>query len=56
MKDGKLLTTEEHNTLDVILHNKCGLIYRHVAKGTDGPIKVGSLEKGPVVLDHLDLS
>lgn len=45
-KDGKLPTTGEHDTLDVVPHNEYGGNYRHVAKG----IEIGTLEKGPVIL------
>lgn len=50
MKDGKLPTTGEHDELDVIPHNEYGGGYRHIAKG----IKVGSIEKGPVILAKLE--
>ena len=51
MKDGKLPTTGEHDTFDVVPHKEYGANYLHVAKG----IPVGSLEKGPVVLAKLDV-
>jgi len=50
MKDGKLPTTGEHDTLDVIPHNEYGWNYLYIAKG----IEIGSLEKGPVILGQLD--
>jgi hypothetical protein len=46
MKDGKLPTTGEHDTWDVIPHNEYGGKYKQIAKG----IEIGSLEKGPVIL------
>lgn len=53
-KDGKLpaARTGEHYTLDMQPHDVYGGTYKHVAKG----IKVGELEKGPVVLGQLDKS
>jgi hypothetical protein len=50
MEDGKLPTTGEHDTLDIIPHKEYGGIYRHIASG----IEAGSLEKGPVILAKLD--
>ncbi len=52
MIDGKLPTTGEHDLLDVIPHNKYGGGYRHIAAG----IEIGSIEKGPIVLAHLEKS
>jgi len=49
MNVGKLPTTGEHDTMDVIPHNEYGHNYKHIAKG----IPIGSLDKAPVVL-HLD--
>jgi hypothetical protein len=50
MEDGKLPTTGEHDTLDIIPYKEYGGICRHIATG----IKVGSLEKGQVILAKLD--
>jgi len=50
MVHGKLPTTGEHDLLDVIPHNKYGGGYKHIAAG----IEIGSIEKGPVVLGHLE--
>lgn len=50
MKDGKLPTTGEHDTLDVIPHKEYGGNYLYIAKG----MPTGSIEKGPVILAKLD--
>mmetsp|Transcript_33322 Transcript_33322/g.56476 ORF Transcript_33322/g.56476 Transcript_33322/m.56476 type:complete len:184 (-) Transcript_33322:134-685(-) len=50
MIDGKLPTIGGHNLLDVIPHNKYGGGYKHIATG----IETGSIEKGPIVLAHLE--
>ncbi len=54
MVDGKLPTDGEHDLYDVQPHNLYGGFYKHVAMGTDGPIVVGSIDKGPVVLGKLE--
>jgi len=50
MKDGKLPTTGEHDTWDVIPHKKYGGKYKQIAKG----VEIGSLEKGPVILQKTE--
>ena len=50
MIDGKLPTTGEHDLWDVIPHNKYGGGYKYIAAG----IETGSIEKGPIVLAHLE--
>lgn len=50
MDDGKLPTTGEHDTLDVIPHSAYGFNYKHVAAG----IELASIKKGPIVLGHFD--
>jgi len=53
MKDGKLPTTGEHDTLDVVPHNEYGGKYRHIAMGmtfgsiSEGPVLLGTTEKKP---------
>lgn len=47
MEVGNLPSSGEHDTMDIIPHNKYGGHYRHIAKG----IEIGSLESGPVILD-----
>ena len=50
MTIGSLPTTGEHDLLDIVPHNEYGGAYKYIAKG----MKIGDIEKGPVVLGKLD--